>query len=43
MLQMPECVREQPVVFFRANDDAGIHAMLVEPLDAHRHSLQESG
>ena len=40
---MPERVREDPVGFFRADDEARVHAIFVQPLGAEGYSLKKSG
>ena len=41
--EMPERMREQPVSFLGGENDVGFDALLLEPLDTERQSLQEAG
>ena len=41
--QMPERVRQNPIDFLRPDDEARVHAIFFQPLDAQGYSLQKSG
>jgi hypothetical protein len=42
-VEMPERICNNPIGFLGADDKAGIHAIILQPLDTNRYALEKGG